>query len=187
MKLEIHVYCICCVALCCVWLQLLTICVPCKQILVIPFNRHTLLIVEWKTDKWSIRVQVHRSHGESSNICYIRYFRSITRFILKSGASGLKNSKFTDVSGRLVGRSYLPLRIPHPSPGYYPCMALGSTQPPKEMSTRYNSWGGSKRVTTLPLSWADCLEIWEPQRPGTLTVCSGTALPLLFLSALQPR
>jgi len=55
----------------CVGLQLLTTCVPCKQIAVIPFNRYALLIVDWKTDKWSICVQVHRSHGESSNTSYV--------------------------------------------------------------------------------------------------------------------
>jgi len=26
-------------------------------------------------------------------------------------------------------------------------------------------------LTTLPPSWADCLEIWEPQPPGTLRAC----------------
>jgi hypothetical protein len=28
-------------------------------------------------------------------------------------------------------------------------------------------------LTTLPPSCADCLEIWEPQTPGTLRACSG--------------
>jgi hypothetical protein len=28
-------------------------------------------------------------------------------------------------------------------------------------------------VTTLPPSWADCLEIWKPDPPGTLRVCPG--------------
>jgi len=28
-------------------------------------------------------------------------------------------------------------------------------------------------LTTLPYSCADCLEIWEPQRPGTLRACPG--------------
>jgi hypothetical protein len=32
-------------------------------------------------------------------------------------------------------------------------------------------------LTTLPLSCADCLEIWEPQPPGTLIACTGIALP----------
>jgi len=33
-------------------------------------------------------------------------------------------------------------------------------------------------LTTLPPSCADCLEIWEPQPPGTLRACNGIALPL---------
>jgi len=28
-------------------------------------------------------------------------------------------------------------------------------------------------LTTLPPSCADCLEIWEPQPPGTLRACPG--------------
>jgi len=28
-------------------------------------------------------------------------------------------------------------------------------------------------LTTLPPSRANCLEIWEPQTPGTLTACQG--------------
>jgi hypothetical protein len=39
-------------------------------------------------------------------------------------------------------------------------MALGSTQPPREMSTRNTSI-------------VDCLEIWEPEPPGTLRACPG--------------
>jgi hypothetical protein len=34
-------------------------------------------------------------------------------------------------------------------------------------------------LTTLPPSCADCLEIWEPQTPGTLRACNGIPLPLL--------
>jgi len=29
-------------------------------------------------------------------------------------------------------------------------------------------------LTTLPFSCANCLEIWEPQIPGTLRACPGT-------------
>jgi len=47
----------------------------------------------------------------------------------------VKHSKFTGGSGRLVRRPWAP---PTKSPP--PPMALGSTQPPTEMSTRYNSW-----------------------------------------------
>jgi hypothetical protein len=59
-----------------------------------------------------------------------------------------------------------------------PCgltMALGSTQPVTEMSTRNISWGrGSKgrwclRLTTLPPSWTNFLEIWVSQPPGTMS------------------
>ena len=28
-------------------------------------------------------------------------------------------------------------------------------------------------LTTLPSSYAECVEIWEPQLPGTLTACPG--------------
>jgi hypothetical protein len=50
-------------------------------------------------------------------------------------------------------------------------MALGLTQPLTEMSARNISWSKSGRcvvLTTLPPSCADCLDIWEPQLPGTL-------------------
>jgi len=32
---------------------------------------------------------------------------------------------------------------------------------------------GGRRLglTTVPHTYADCLEIWEPQPPGTLTAC----------------
>jgi hypothetical protein len=55
--------------------------------------------------------------------------------------------------------------------------ALCSTQPLTEMSTRNISWGGKRGrcvgLTTLPPSCADCLEIWEPQPPGTMWACPG--------------
>ena len=55
-------------------------------------------------------------------------------------------------------------------------MALGLTQPLTEMSTRIISGGtGGQcvRLTILPPSRADCLEIWEPQPPGTVRACPG--------------
>jgi hypothetical protein len=55
-------------------------------------------------------------------------------------------------------------------------MALGLTQPLTEMSTRNNSWGKGGRclgLTTLPPSCADCLEVWDPQAPGTLRAYQG--------------
>ena len=61
---------------------------------------------------------------------------------------------------------------------------LWPSQPLTEMSTRNISWGGEcgrcVSLTTLPPSFADCLEIWEPQPPGTLRdckACNGIALP----------
>jgi len=64
-------------------------------------------------------------------------------------------------------------------------MALGSTQPLTEMSTRNISWGGKGGwcvgLTTLPSSCADCLEIWEPQPSGTLRACPGLLKGLLYL------
>jgi hypothetical protein len=58
-------------------------------------------------------------------------------------------------------------------------VALGLTQPLTGTSTRNISWrGGGKGgrcvgLTTLPPSCADCLEIWEPQHPGTLRASPG--------------
>jgi hypothetical protein len=56
-------------------------------------------------------------------------------------------------------------------------MALGSTQPLTEMSTRniFQEGKGNQCVglTTLPPTRADCLEIWEPQPHGTLWACQG--------------
>jgi len=37
-------------------------------------------------------------------------------------------------------------------------------------------------LTTLPPSCADCLEIWEPQPPGTLGACNGIAFPVPLLT-----
>jgi hypothetical protein len=57
-------------------------------------------------------------------------------------------------------------------------MALGSTQPLTEMRKRNTSGEGVKGgrcigLTALPLSCAECLEIWEPQPPVTLEACPG--------------
>jgi hypothetical protein len=46
-------------------------------------------------------------------------------------------------------------------------MALGLTQ-------------SLKGLTTLSPSCADCLEILEPQPPGTLRACNGIALPFFM-------
>jgi len=55
-------------------------------------------------------------------------------------------------------------------------MALSLTQPLTEMSTRNISWDKGGRcvgLTTLLPSFADSLEIWEPQPPGNLGACPG--------------
>jgi hypothetical protein len=41
--------------------------------------------------------------------------------------------------------------------------------------------GRCVRLTTLPPSCADCLEVWEPQPPGTLRACNGIA----FIKSLK--
>jgi len=65
-------------------------------------------------------------------------------------------------------------------------MVLGSTQPLIEMSTRNISVGGLYvGLTTLPSSWAECHEMWEPQRPTTLRTCTG--ITLLLHLPLQVR
>jgi len=62
-------------------------------------------------------------------------------------------------------------------------MALGLTHP----LTEYFLGGKGSRcigLTTIPSSCANCLEIWEPQPPGTLwavQACNGIALPLFIL------
>jgi hypothetical protein len=54
-------------------------------------------------------------------------------------------------------------------------VAQRSTQPLTEISATNMPWGGKGGrcvgLTTLPSSCADCLEIWEPQPPGTLRAC----------------
>jgi len=67
---------------------------------------------------------------------------------------------------------------------YCRTIAQGSTHPLTEMSTRNISWGGKGSqcvgLTTLSPSCADCLEIWEPQPPGTsgpVQACTGFAFP----------
>ena len=67
-------------------------------------------------------------------------------------------------------------------------MALGLMQPLTEMSTRNISWGGGKggryvRLTALPPSCANCLDIREPQLlepSGPVQACNGIDLPFFF-------
>jgi hypothetical protein len=80
--------------------------------------------------------------------------------------------------------TYIPVRFPVVSPEFFTDIILpaalwplGLTQPLTEMNTRNISCGGKGGrclgLTTLPLSCVDCLEIWEPQPPGTLRACPG--------------
>jgi hypothetical protein len=71
-------------------------------------------------------------------------------------------------------------------------MSLGSPQPRRELRPPNLSWGGggvkggrSVGLTILPPLCVDCLEIWEPQPPGTLRARTGIALALRCLW-LQP-
>ena len=70
-------------------------------------------------------------------------------------------------------------------------MALRSTQPLKYMSSKNTllvvKGGRCVRLTTLPPSRADCLEIWEPQPPGTLWCCPGIALTFCVLQGGAKR
>ena len=62
-------------------------------------------------------------------------------------------------------------------------MALGSTKPLSDEYHEYFLEGEGGRcvgLTTLPPSCADCLEIWEPQPPGTPRASNGTALLLPY-------
>jgi hypothetical protein len=63
-------------------------------------------------------------------------------------------------------------------------MALGSTQHLTEMSTGIFIGGKGGRnvgLTTLPLSCADCFEMWEHQMLGYLMVCPGLKWDSFFL------
>jgi hypothetical protein len=65
-------------------------------------------------------------------------------------------------------------------------MALGLTQPLTEMCTRHISWWskGSQciRLTKLPPSCANFLEIFETQHHGTLKPCPGIGFNVLILT-----
>ena len=64
-------------------------------------------------------------------------------------------------------------------------LALGLTQPLREMSNRNISWevkgGRCVGLTTLPLSCADCLEIWEASTSWNPQSLSRPVMGLLYL------
>jgi hypothetical protein len=63
-------------------------------------------------------------------------------------------------------------------------VALESTQPLTEMSTRDIFWGNGGQcmgLTALPPSCADCVEIWQLQPPGALWACNRPVQGLLLL------
>jgi hypothetical protein len=62
-------------------------------------------------------------------------------------------------------------------------MALWSTRPLIEMSTRNINWGLRQLVSVLPHSCADCLEMCKPHPLGTLTACPGIAVPFTYMCA----
>jgi hypothetical protein len=66
-------------------------------------------------------------------------------------------------------------------------MDMETNQPITEMSTRNISWWGkgSRCVgrTTFEPSCAECLEIWEPQPPGSFRVCPGLYRELCTFTA----
>ena len=67
-------------------------------------------------------------------------------------------------------------------------MALGSTQPPTEMSTRSISGGKSGRcvrLTTLPPSWAIFTYSGNLEPSGPLQASNGTGLPFYLFTVKQ--
>ena len=52
----------------------------------------------------------------------------------------------------------------------------------KEGSGKGGQWVG---LTTLPPSYADCLEGWEPHPPGTLRACAGIVIYVRFFNLLS--
>jgi len=61
---------------------------------------------------------------------------------------------------------------------FRPHLSLLWSKTVTEMSKRNSSWSKGGRfvgLTILLLSCADCLEIWEPETPGTLSACNWNA------------
>ena len=67
---------------------------------------------------------------------------------------------------------------PHCGPGF-------NTTSDRNNYQEYFLWGRGGwwvGLTTLPHSYADCLEIWEPQPSGTLRVCNMFGQELLYFA-----
>ena len=56
------------------------------------------------------------------------------------------------------------------------------TLPAALWSYNRNEYQHRVGLTTSPPSQVSCLEIWEPQPPGTLRACRGNALRFTFLT-----
>ena len=113
--------------------------------------------------------------SSSYNMYYVRY--------LSKGATQWRRSSRPCVTSREVAGSIpdIVIDIFHLHNPTGRTMALQSTQPPTGVPEIF-PWGKEGRcggLKTLPSSYADCLEIWEPQPPGTLRGCTRIALHLL--------
>ena len=111
--------------------------------------------------------------------CKLDSIHEIIRIITLSGGGGghavaqLVEAASQKVAGSTRDRVFGIFHLHNPSGS---TVTLGSTQPLTEISTRNIYWGkGGRcvRLTTLPSSRADCLEIWEPQPPRILAACPG--------------
>jgi hypothetical protein len=120
------------------------------------------------------RVLSHRSHN---------LFISPVKFV---GARGGAVGWGTELQ---VGKSRI--RFPMVSlesfrPDYGPGVDSASNRNEYQEYFLWRKGGRCVRLTTLPPSCADCLEIWEPQPPGTLWACRSLQWDCLPLSLPLP-
>jgi hypothetical protein len=144
--------------------------------------------------KWYLKMQYipHRKHRASitkTNWFVLRKIIAVPSDNHRKSTNTLRdqNTKFPNIHGSMRWRSWLrhcatsqkvagsiPDGVSGISNWHNPTgrtTALRSNQPLTEISTRGK--GGRCVGLTLPPSCADCLEIWEPQPPGTLRACPG--------------
>jgi len=130
----------------------------------------------------------HSTHDSSVERACLYQLIALKKFPIKFCKHSLFSRCYADAWGHAVAQlveaglnPYGATAIFHSHIPSGRTMALGLTQPLTEMRTRNISWVGKGGrcvgLTTWPPSFANCLEIWEPQPPGTLRVCPGTALP----------